>query len=560
MRRWFLALTLVLGFGCASQSGVSDSKSNWLRQCSSNSQCGTGLECTCGVCTKVCASANDCPASSGQRAVCSTTANPALPASCQPAKKTSAAQKICLLACQDSIECGTGTGEMCVGGVCVGTLGMDAGLPRDSGTDQSVQTRTPEAGPAPTPMPDGGDGGGGGGASGSGCDQTPLDAGRPVPSTPIPLPPEPDSDGGASQPCSSNVPCPAGLVCHVDATCQPAGTSDGMGVTTIANVGREDVIVAADTQYVYGIRYVKDNSSAGSIVRWPTGGGSGEMLAGTMTFQFQTSATVPFVPPGHPGLVPLVVDANSIYFAATTSPMELSASLFSMPKDGSALPMRHGSAGTLLTQDEERLYLTNDGDSRVLRVQKTLLDVACAQEQILASDSDAPGSIVGLAVNSSAIFATEVPPHAQPLFNEYTIQRVDKLSGATTTLATSDALTSSVGLTFADDSYFILGGASNVDATMRLDLTTGQIKSLLPGRLAAMSGGDLFTTNGYATQADGLTVVHVARASFASLLKGYTLEPYSFAATPGTLFALVNIFDTRTNTHPSSLVRITVPP
>jgi hypothetical protein len=318
-------------------------------------------------------------------------------------------------------------------------------------------------------------------------------------------------------------------------------------------------LVAADAQYVYGIRYANGGTfGEGAIIRWPIAGGPVQVMVQGKTFwfgnpqDFETS---------YPGVVPLVVDQDHIYFSAAPSAMDLSASLFSMPVDDSALPTMHGTAGLLLAQDQDLLYFSNDGDSRVLRVQKNALDGT--REEIFRSSTDAPGSITRLSVNSTTVFVAEVPAHAIRPFAQFSIWRVDKATRSATKLATSDALTVTPNQVLADDVYVVVVGAAigNVAATgaNRVDLSTLEIKDLPYGGMAAVAGGDLFTISpGNATD---VTVVHLSTAMYSHLLGGYPLVPLWLIARPGILYVTVGRNPSITgNYNAVSLVSISLTP
>lgn len=56
-----LALALLLsGCGARAYEGGGDSNSNWLKACDPDADCGSGLECLCGICTRTCTSNRAC--------------------------------------------------------------------------------------------------------------------------------------------------------------------------------------------------------------------------------------------------------------------------------------------------------------------------------------------------------------------------------------------------------------------------------------------------------------------------------------------------------------------
>ncbi len=527
MRAFILGMAFLLACGCGSGRGSADGGTSWLGQCSSSDDCGDGLDCTCGICTKSCQSSDECDSRSGHDAVCSDPAGLDLAADCEPAASKAASQMVCLQSCVAGPQCGAR--QRCVDGVCVGTpipgssVAVDSGLADAAGVDAAV-VQSADAG-----QPDA---------------STPVrhDAGSTVPPGPTP-----DDDGGGSAGCQPG-DCSGALVCHLNGVCAAPGASDGHMVVTLAEVTDRDLVVTADAQFVYGVEYTTGDQyqeGPAMLMRWPVAGGPGEPMAQGASFVFPRSSVER--PP-----LPLVVDQDHLYFVAATAASELSASLFGMPKDDSEPPTRYGTAGSSLAQDQDRLYFANDGDSRVLRAQKSMLDMPAAREQIFDSASDAPGSIVALAVNTASVFVTEVPPHVSSPATVFTIQRVDKSSTMATVLATSDKLTTPAAQTFADDDYFVMVG---LDAD-RIDLATLEVKPLPGGNFAALAGGDLAAAPGYRTDDGGCFAVQLASATRTDLLTDYPFYVTSLAAVPGTLFAILT---PNVNDSARYLARVTLP-
>lgn len=89
-RFWFLSTVfLALASGCSDTEdvGATDTKTNWLSRCDTDSDCGDGLDCLCGVCTRSCEEAVDCSGLPG--------------ASCAPANECSNANLVCVAPSED---------------------------------------------------------------------------------------------------------------------------------------------------------------------------------------------------------------------------------------------------------------------------------------------------------------------------------------------------------------------------------------------------------------------------------------------------------------------------
>jgi hypothetical protein len=101
-------LALIVAAACGGKSSESGgSNTNWFATCSANAECGSGLECWCGICTSPCAT--DCD-SAPAAATC---AMP--PAACaEPSEKHA-----CAIACTSDAACKSlGAGATCVGSIC----------------------------------------------------------------------------------------------------------------------------------------------------------------------------------------------------------------------------------------------------------------------------------------------------------------------------------------------------------------------------------------------------------------------------------------------------------
>jgi hypothetical protein len=123
----------------SNQSGGSNT--NWFESCNSNAECGSGLECWCGLCTKTCAT--DC-ASGNAAATCSEP-----PGSCtDPSKKTA-----CAVQCGKDADCkGLGASATCVDSVCRKT--SKTTTPKDGGT-LTCDDRTAQVAARVQPLRDG---------------------------------------------------------------------------------------------------------------------------------------------------------------------------------------------------------------------------------------------------------------------------------------------------------------------------------------------------------------------------------------------------------------------
>jgi hypothetical protein len=249
--------------------------------------------------------------------------------------------------------------------------------------------------------------------------------------------------------------------------------SDDVSVTT--------PLFAADDTFVYGLN---KGGTKSSLERWPIHGGNGQhqKMAGAKSFYFNRHFPNVSGATGAYDIataqLPVIADADRIYLVAGGASGDLSNSLWSMPKDDSAAPTQHGLAGSVIAQDQDSLYFSNDGDSRVLRLSKTALDDP--PEEIYASADDAPLTILLIAVNTSTVFVTELPPHATDR-TQYTVKAIDKATKEVKELSTSDRFTTDAWNSFATDAYFVMVGqqvgASN-QGIDRVDLATTAVKPL----------------------------------------------------------------------------------
>lgn len=539
MKHVIAVAALALLAACTAHHTDADSKSNWLRSCSARSECPQDADCVCGVCTKPCESADACSGLSSGQALCLDPDQQGLP-ECGGDHDPVSASRICLLACKQNAECGTA--QSCFRGVCISATLADAGaMPVDG---------RPDAGPNKVPPVQGARDAGTTVPPGQALDagrSEPLDAGKSPPgaldagtqivtldaghtrgggggggggTTP---PPDPDSDDAGV--IKGPDGCPVGLVRHLNGNCVEAGVDDANGVAMLDSTVRQySTIFAADLEYVYGVSNQPMSNYGGKLVRWPADGGEGQAMAMSTVFQFVYGVSA-------------VIDADRLYFIAAADPGDLSLTLWSMPKDDSAPPTAHGFAGRLLAQDQDYLYFTNDGDSRVVRIGKSTLDSSQMTEQVYVSSSDAPNTIVALAMNSDSLFVTEVPPHSD--LGTFTVEHIVKATNAITTLATSERFSGWVGSTVADDTYFVLSDNNNyVD---RLSLATGEIKPFaIYGIFLQLEAGMLYGANGNATKSGGLWRLNLAaahRQNFLTEYGGFAVR--STVEEGGTIFATV---------------------
>jgi hypothetical protein len=315
-----------------------------------------------------------------------------------------------------------------------------------------------------------------------------------------------------------------------------------MGAAVLSNdVSGTTALFAADDTFVYGL-YA--GTVKASIVRWPLHGGDGlrQRLAGGKSFYFNRDF------PGYGGAtqpydvattqLPVVADADRIYFVAGGDATELSNSLWSMPRDDSAAPTRHGLAGSVIAQDQDYLYFSNDGDSRVLRLSKTALDAT--PEEIYASAADAPLTILLIAANTSTVFVTELPPQATDR-TKYTVQAIDKATKTVKVLSTSDRFTTDAWNSFATDAYFIMVGeyvGTNSQGIDRMDLATTVVKPFGGNpRYASFADGYVYASGGGSW---AFYRYEVASAHATQLLKNRKLIWESIFGVPGGAFAVMS--------------------
>jgi hypothetical protein len=517
MKHIVAVAALALVAACTTHHTESDSKSNWLRSCTTRMDCPTDASCTCGVCTKTCASDDECLGLPGQRAQCVNPTPKGLPACDSDPVSDS---PICLMECTRNAECGMA--QSCYHGLCISATLADAGVHPTSGTDGGVHDSLDAGGTSPNKDFDAGV-------------RPPLisvDAGKTKPVI-DPQPSDEDAGGDAGSGCGQ------GLIRHIDGTCIEPGVDDAHGIATLVPaLAERSYVFAADLEYLYGVQYV--SMYGAKLMRWPTDGGDGEALATGTVFQFFAD-------------VAMVVDASRLYFVAATDPADLSSTLWSMPKDDSAPPAAHGFVGNRLAQDQDYLYFSNDGDSRVVRAGKSTLDSTQMTEQVFVSASDAPGTIGALTVNTDSVFVKETPPHGSQDSLMYTIQRIAKASNTVTSLGTNDRFSGRVSRIVADDTYFVLGG----DGTDRLSLATQEVKPLgIAADFLQIEAGTLYGAYAANTKYGNLWLVNLSTLHPQNSLTSYRLFVTSLVENSGSMFVTLSY----NTTKPDVLLRITPQP
>ncbi len=122
-RRWVLWIlfgSLLVGCGSQADAGGTDGSTHWLRHCSSDDDCGSGLSCICNTCTLDCTSDLTCDERSGG------VASQCLALDCSGGGSIPA----CSSSCDEDADCGS-HGE-CVGGACLALPTERQTAPNDS--------------------------------------------------------------------------------------------------------------------------------------------------------------------------------------------------------------------------------------------------------------------------------------------------------------------------------------------------------------------------------------------------------------------------------------------
>ena len=147
-RRPLVVATLMLFLGFSSRQDSPspsttspDSSPNWLQQCTTQSECGAGGLCECGVCTKICQTPTDCR--DPYHVVCAGLSWSGLPTYCQP-KLSRSAPGLCVRACVEDSQCfgrqqcafpsGSKNG-VCIGAPAAAGSGGDGDVAATTGSD-----------------------------------------------------------------------------------------------------------------------------------------------------------------------------------------------------------------------------------------------------------------------------------------------------------------------------------------------------------------------------------------------------------------------------------------
>lgn len=307
----WIPLLVVLG-ACDRPGPSTDSKSNWLRECTTDRECADSLSCICGVCTMACTGAAACDRS-GADAACVDAAEAALPPACV-AELEGVGPRVCLAACSTGGECGAA--QVCSEGSCISAAA--AGVRSAAGSEAGT------GGGSMTGIAD----------SGSGASS----------------PPSPDASSSGSVDGGLRPPLP-------DASNDPGGANVPMLVSSVSSaVG----IYAANDDHIFGTETALVAPTR--LLRWPVSGGPGERVT-------EKELYFGLLPR-------LLVDGPVLYFTAVEDPfVESSATLYRVAIDGpDPGPAALGSVGMYVVQDEQFLFYSDSDDSAVARVSKEAPD------------------------------------------------------------------------------------------------------------------------------------------------------------------------------------------
>lgn len=161
VKRWSVSLVLAVVWGLGGCGGRAydpdvDGQSHWWRRCEMDSECGTGLECACGVCTKSCSEASTCAGAGEQHACvaavpwCPDQGNGAVcAASCERASDCPMSgrceQSVCVPSALDSGEASSAQNTLSDAGVSTSSLDAEAHV-QDAGACPSAECRRPPPG------------------------------------------------------------------------------------------------------------------------------------------------------------------------------------------------------------------------------------------------------------------------------------------------------------------------------------------------------------------------------------------------------------------------------
>jgi hypothetical protein len=129
-RRLLLLGSLVLFGSACSKPTVPEvgSESHWLAECSVGEDCGDGLSCVCGACTRMCSV--DATCAGDVPAACYDLSSPALVQRCE-GSEGQPSSGVCLRECVEASECAAN--KACIEGACVPRLASDPVVQPDGG-------------------------------------------------------------------------------------------------------------------------------------------------------------------------------------------------------------------------------------------------------------------------------------------------------------------------------------------------------------------------------------------------------------------------------------------
>jgi hypothetical protein len=121
-------LLVAAALGCGRTTAQTGSESHFLDTCLEGN-CGTGLSCICGTCTRTCTTSDDC-STLAKASTCVELADLPNGQNCS----TSAVQPVCDVACSADADCGAAGSDLrCIDGVCRRIVPDLCTLPQDPG-------------------------------------------------------------------------------------------------------------------------------------------------------------------------------------------------------------------------------------------------------------------------------------------------------------------------------------------------------------------------------------------------------------------------------------------
>ncbi len=119
--------------GCkSSNTSIGGGETNWLKKCTSDLDCGDGISCECGICTKSCQSSDECSDVPGA-AGCLVT-EPLDDGTCRVAAVGESSQGICVARCETDGDCDRDKDFKCISGVCTAIIEEKTSNVSDAGT------------------------------------------------------------------------------------------------------------------------------------------------------------------------------------------------------------------------------------------------------------------------------------------------------------------------------------------------------------------------------------------------------------------------------------------